>query len=80
MFIGVGPLKVKGLFRKLRKLSLRHGGVVAFFDEADSLGNRGNLAGQGVGQPMEIPQDARACNGFSYLSGHSQNDIAHMFG
>lgn len=80
MFMGVGPLKVKGLFRKLRKLSLRHGGVVAFFDEADSLGNRGNLAGQGVGQPMEIPAGANPCNGFGYLSAHAQNDIAHALG
>lgn len=44
MFVGVGILKVKGLFRKLRKLALRHGGVIVFFDEADSLGNRGQLA------------------------------------
>jgi len=42
MFFGVGILKVKGLFRKLRKLALRYGGVVAFFDEADALGNRGS--------------------------------------
>ena len=41
MFMGVGILKVKSLFRKLRKLSLRYGGVIVFFDEADSLGNRG---------------------------------------
>ena len=41
MFMGVGILKVKGLFRKLRKLALRYGGVIVFFDEADSLGNRG---------------------------------------
>ena len=41
MFMGVGILKVKGLFRKLRKLSLRFGGVIVFFDEADSLGSRG---------------------------------------
>ncbi len=41
MFMGVGIMKVKALFRKLRKLSLRHGGVIVFFDEADSLGNRG---------------------------------------
>ena len=45
MFIGVGILKVKGLFRKLRKLALRYGGVVAFFDEADALGNRGSSVG-----------------------------------
>jgi len=80
MFMGVGPLKVKGLFRKLRKLSLRHGGVVAFFDEADSLGSRGNASGQGVGQTMEIPPSAKMCNGFSYLSTHSQNDIARALG
>ena len=41
MFMGVGILKVKSLFRKLRKLSVRYGGVVVFFDEADALGNRG---------------------------------------
>ena len=49
MFFGVGILKVKGLFRKLRKLALRYGGVVAFFDEADALGNRGAAVG-GDGQ------------------------------
>ena len=42
MFMGVGILKVKSLFRKLRKLALRYGGVIVFFDEADSLGNRGD--------------------------------------
>ncbi|HSH61055.1 MAG TPA: AAA family ATPase, partial [Acidimicrobiales bacterium] len=45
MFMGVGILKVKSLFRKLRKLAVRYGGVIVFFDEADSLGNRGSLAG-----------------------------------
>ena len=40
MFMGVGILKVKSLFRKLRKLALRYGGVIVFFDEADALGNR----------------------------------------
>lgn len=50
MFVGVGPMKVKALFRKLRKLSLRYGGVIVFFDEADSLGNRGQLA-QGGWRP-----------------------------
>jgi len=40
MFFGVNILKVKSLYRRLRKLSLRYGGVVAFFDEADVLGKR----------------------------------------
>ena len=47
MFFGVGVLKVKGLFRKLRKLALRYGGVIVFFDKADSLGHRG-MVNQGV--------------------------------
>jgi ATP-dependent Zn protease len=47
MFFGVGILKVKGLYRKLRKLSLKYGGVIVFFDEADSLGSRGALAAGG---------------------------------
>ena len=50
MFFGVGILKVKGLFRRLRKLSVRYGGVIVFFDEADSLGSRGgSVGGQGGG-------------------------------
>src|SRR5512146_2038898 len=48
MFFGIGILKVKSLFRKLRKLSLRYGGVIVFLDEADSLGNRGIAAAGGV--------------------------------
>ena len=51
MFMGVGILKVKSLFRKLRRLALRYGGVIVFFDEADSLGRRGALAQQGPNFP-----------------------------
>src|SRR5215475_10096700 len=70
MFMGVGVLKVKGLFRKLRRLALRYGGVIVFFDEADSLGNRGALAQGGPGFPRGMtPAPHRAgCHGFSYLS------------
>ncbi|GEL23336.1 ATPase [Pseudonocardia sulfidoxydans NBRC 16205] len=72
MFMGVGILKVKSLFRKLRKLSLRYGGVIVFFDEADALGNRGSLAqvGPGGGPRGMAPPPFRAagCHGFSYLS------------
>ncbi len=49
MFFGIGILKVKSLFRKLRKLALRYGGVVVFFDEADALGNRGIMTNRGPG-------------------------------
>lgn len=65
MFFGVGILKVKALFRKLRKLALRYGGVVVFFDEADTLGNRG-IAPAG-GFPRHSTFDA-PCHGGQYLS------------
>jgi ATP-dependent Zn protease len=80
MFMGIGVLKVKGLFRKLRRLALRYGGVIVFFDEADSLGNRGALA-QGGGQsfPRSTAPSAftrAGCNGFSYLSPDVQWQLA----
>src|ERR1700742_257654 len=73
MFMGVGILKVKSLFRKLRRLALRYGGVIVFFDEADSLGNRGQLAQGGVGGGQgpatpPAPFATGGCPGFSYLS------------
>jgi ATP-dependent Zn protease len=77
MFMGIGVLKVKSLYRKLRKLSLRHGGVIAFFDEADALGSRGQQ-GSPLGQlgGMTPRQDAGfSCNGFGYLSALSQQAV-----
>ncbi|MGW2144591.1 AAA family ATPase [Nonomuraea bangladeshensis] len=71
MFMGIGILKVKTLFRKLRKLALRYGGVIVFFDEADSLGKRGRLAQQGPNVPgggFSAMTDAHGCHGFGYLS------------
>ncbi len=71
MFFGVGVLKVKSLFRKLRKLALRYGGVVVFFDEADSLGNRGmsSSGGQQRADQSTVPAVfGSACHGGSYLS------------
>jgi cell division protease FtsH len=77
MFMGVGILKVKSLFRKLRRLALRYGGVIVFFDEADSLGNRGQLAqggglGGGPGRATPAPFTHGGCHGFSYLSDDTQ--------
>ena len=76
MFMGVGVLKVKGLFRKLRKLALRYGGVVVFFDEADSLGNRG------ISRPSMQSVSGNAsvfstpCNGGNYLSDPGKSLVA----
>jgi cell division protease FtsH len=55
MFFGVGVLKVKSLFRRLRRLAVRYGGVIVFFDEADSLGSRGGSVGGGQGGPRYRP-------------------------
>ncbi len=74
MFIGVGILKVKSLFRKLRKLAVRYGGVIVFFDEADSLGSRGALAsggwngGGGGGFAPEAWEALTSCNGLGYTT------------
>ena len=70
MFMGVGILKVKSLYRKLRKLAVRYGGVIVFFDEADSLGSRGSLTPGGVfgGGQMRTPWNASDhCNGLTYV-------------
>jgi ATP-dependent Zn protease len=82
MFFGIGVLKVKSLYRKLRKLSLRHGGVIVFFDEADALGSRGQLGGVPQGQLGHVLRgDAGfACNGFSYLSPVSQRMLVDEWG
>jgi cell division protease FtsH len=77
MFFGVGVLKVKGLFRRLRKLAVRYGGVIVFFDEADSLGSRGgSVGGQGGGPRGAGPAPCSpfaSCHGFSYLTPDSQS-------
>jgi ATP-dependent Zn protease len=80
MFFGIGVLKVKGLFRKLRKLSLRYGGVIVFFDEADTLGSRG---GQ-VSQTRQMSTDSLfsathdpGCNGRAYVSDISQSILTN---
>jgi ATP-dependent Zn protease len=86
MFFGVGILKVKSLFRKLRKLAVRYGGVIAFFDEADSLGNRGALTpggifgGGGVAGSIRSPFDATpGCHGSSYLSATTASLLLEQF-
>jgi len=78
MFVGVGAMKVKALYRKLRKLALRYGGVIVFFDEADVLGSRGaptggfgGLGGAGGASPAGVDQ----CGGFGYLSERAQLNV-----
>jgi cell division protease FtsH len=78
MFMGVGILKVKSLYRKLRKLATRYGGVIVFIDEADSLGNRGNAGPQGgwAMNPAVTPwTNALTCNGMAYMSEAGRNTL-----
>src|SRR5919106_3197703 len=78
MFLGVGILKVKSLFRKARKLALRYGGVILFFDEADSLGSRGALA-QPPGAGFRA-EGFLGCNGLSYLQPTTAAMVWHAGG
>ncbi|MGH2679020.1 MAG: AAA family ATPase, partial [Actinomycetota bacterium] len=79
MFMGVGILKVKSLYRKLRKLATRYGGVIVFIDEADSLGNRGNVGGAQGGwamNPAATPwTNALTCNGMGYVSDAGRSTV-----
>lgn len=75
MFFGIGILKVFLLFRRLRKLSLRYGGVIAFFDEADTLGNRGTTSGEFIRTRAEA-MGLHTCNGLHYLSSNAQSVLA----
>ncbi len=74
MFMGVGILKVKSLYRKLRKLSLRHGGVIVFFDEADSLGSRGGVVTTATERPF-----TSGCNGMTHLSPASHAVLSEVW-
>jgi ATP-dependent Zn protease len=76
MFMGVGVLKVKSLFRKLRKLALRYGGVVVFFDEADSLGNRGISKPSMFESTVKSSIFSTPCNGGNYLSDPGKSLVA----
>ena len=74
--MGMGVLKVKLIFRKLRKYALKYDGVVAFFDEADAIGSRGQLAGQpqpGFTGMGSLFSHARTCGGLGYLSDASRS-------
>ena len=78
MFFGIGVLKVKGLFRKLRKLSLRYGGVIVFFDEADTLGSRGGQVSQMRREATHDVAPMTPCNGSHFVSEVSQHVIAEQ--
>jgi cell division protease FtsH len=86
MFLGVGALKVKSLFRKLRKLAVRYGGVIVFFDEADSLGNRGVVTGGGIFGPGGVQGMSEpglwavgGCHGGAYLSEPGVNALLNSW-
>ena len=76
--MGMGVIKVKLLFRKLRKYALKYDGVVAFFDEADAIGSRGPIAGQEAGAmgASTFAFHDSTCGGPHYLSPSAQASLA----
>ena len=82
-FIGVAPMKIKWLYRKLRKQALRHGGVIVFFDEADVLGSRGAASGGGqfdLRRQEETRTALHACNGAHYVDDQALSVIWNGLG
>jgi ATP-dependent Zn protease len=79
-FIGVAPMKIKWLYRKLRKQALRNGGVVVFFDEADVLGNRGSTS-QGGQFDTRREHDSlsalHSCNAAHYVDDQALSIVWH---
>ncbi len=65
MFIGVGTMRVKALFRKARKA----GGGVIFIDEIDSLGGRRGRTGGHPEDDRTLNQFLVELDGFSASSG-----------
>jgi ATP-dependent Zn protease len=78
MFFGIGIVKVKLLYRKLRKLALRYGGVVVFFDEVDSLGNRGIAAAGGTGPFRSAEREPGYFDDVRWLSERSAQLVAEQ--
>jgi len=74
-FPGIGVLKVKALFRRLRRLALRSGGMVVFFDEAAWLGGSAAAA---PAQRLTPAASTASCHGFSYLSADIQWRLANQ--
>ncbi|MBK9711167.1 MAG: AAA family ATPase [Kouleothrix sp.] len=54
MFVGVGPLRVRMLYGKARKLAKEYGACILFIDEIDAIGGarNSNMAGGGGGMGM----------------------------
>jgi cell division protease FtsH len=48
MFLGIGNLKVRRLFKKARTMSDTYGGAVIFIDEIDAVGSRGTVSDRSV--------------------------------
>jgi cell division protease FtsH len=48
MFLGIGNMKVRRLFRRARNMSDKYGGAVIFIDELDAVGSRGGVSERSV--------------------------------
>jgi ATP-dependent Zn protease len=81
MFVGVPIMKVKMLFKQLRKLSVKYGGVVCFMDEIDSLGNRGgDVANQSAHETRWYDHFINIQHGNSAGQGALEAFLAEMSG
>lgn len=75
-FVGINFLKVHSLFRLMRKLGRRHGGVICFIDEIDSLGSRGHEIADQTAPVGCVPSGTVPAGGVeptSYIDGSGGN-------
>jgi cell division protease FtsH len=57
MFMGIGNLKVRRMFKKARAMSDKYGGAVIFVDELDALGgSRGGVSERSVPRGEAVPK------------------------
>lgn len=76
MFIGIGNLKVRRLFKKARTMSDKYGGAVIFIDEIDAVGARGGVADRSV--PAEDRATHRLIMGAGMGGGMSMGVINEL--
>ncbi|MBI4652994.1 AAA family ATPase [Candidatus Kuenenbacteria bacterium] len=57
IFVGVGPSRVRKLFKKARMLAYGHGACIIFIDELDAIGHQRSFSMMGGGQETNSTQN-----------------------
>ena len=69
MFMGIGNIKVRRMFKKARTMSDKYGGAVIFIDELDALGGSRGAVSQRFSPAPEVNKPPRVFMGGMYGGG-----------